>query len=169
VRLDPRTVDLTFATSPAGLDVDLARSTATPTTRTVIVGSKVDVSAPERQRQGSRLYQFASWSDGGSRTHVVTAPATSQVYVASYEPVRRRVTFLTRPGGLEVKVGAKARADGWARLFAVGESVQVTAPKRQWHDGVLYEFVRWSDDGARVHAVVVPDTRLRLRAVYRRV
>ena len=45
----------------------------------------------------------------------------------------------------------------------------MTAPKRQWHDGVLWEFVRWSDGGNRMHRVVVPDGRLALRAVYRRV
>ena len=151
------------------MDVDLDRRSATPTTRTVIVGSKVTVSAPERQQQGTRLFQFSSWSDGGPRSHVVTAPSAARAYVATYEPVRRRVTFLTRPGGLEVKVEGERRADGWARRFDVGESVRVTAPKRQWRDGVLYEFVRWSDDGARVHTLVVPEGRSTLRAVYRRV
>ena len=168
LRLDPRIVDLGFATAPAGLDVDLARSQSTPTTRTVIVGSTVTVSAPERQRQGPRLYQFRSWSDGGPRTHVITAPATSQTYLAAYEPVRRRVKFVTRPGGLQVKVRGKKRADGWARRFAVGESVKVKAPKRQRRGGVLYEFVRWSDGGARVHTVRVPERRLKLRAIYRK-
>jgi hypothetical protein len=52
--------------------------------------------------------------------------------------------------------------------YDVGDSVQVTAPRRQSLDGVLYRFVRWSDGGARVHAVVVPEGGLRLRAVYRR-
>jgi hypothetical protein len=151
------------------MDVDLERRTATPSTRTVIVGSKITVSAPERQRKGARFYEFRAWSDGGSRTHVVVAPSASQAYIATYEPVRRRVTFVTRPGGLEVKVEGERRADGWAREFDVGASVPVRAPKQQWHDGVLYEFVRWSDGGARVHAVLVPETRTRLRAVYRRV
>jgi hypothetical protein len=169
VRLDPRTVDLGFATTPAGLDVDLARATSTPTTRTVIVGSRLTVSAPERQSQGGRLFAFRSWSDGGARTHVVTAPAASRVYVASYEPVQRRVTFRTRPGDLVVKVDGKRRGDGWTRALDVGAQVRVAAPKRQWRDGVLFEFVRWSDGGARVHTVVVPDARLKLRAVYRRV
>jgi hypothetical protein len=169
VRLDPRTVDLGFATTPAGLDVDLARATATPTTRTVIVGSRLTISAPERQAQGARLFAFRSWSDGGARTHVITAPATSRVYVAGYEPVQQRVTFRTRPGGLVVKVDGKRRADRWTRALDVGTEVRVVAPKRQWRDGVLFEFVRWSDGGARRHTVVVPDARLKVRAVYRRV
>ena len=69
---------------------------------------------------GSRTVQVrVTDSHGGQDTDQVTVNVG-----ATYEPVRRRVTFLTRPGGLEVKVSGKSRFDGWARLFAVGESVR---------------------------------------------
>jgi glucose/arabinose dehydrogenase/PKD repeat protein len=263
IQLDPESVAITFASNPTGAALTVAgNAVAAPHTQTFIQGSGFNVSAPATRQVGGANYSFTSWSDGGTATHAVVAPATpatltasytrqnrlptvtvsanptsgsapltvdfsanatdpdgdnagftyawaldgdgvfddgggatkqkqyttggsrtvqvrvtdshggqatSQVYVASYEPVRRRVSFVTRPDGLEVKVDGKRRLDGWKRRFAVGESVKVAAPKRQWRDGVLFTFVRWSDDGARVHSFVVPESRLKLRAVYRRV
>ena len=67
VRLDPRTVNLTFASQPSGLQLSVgSASSATPFTRTVIVGSVNTVSAPSPQALGGTSYQFASWSDGGA-------------------------------------------------------------------------------------------------------
>jgi glucose/arabinose dehydrogenase len=87
-QLDPRTVDLTFATTPTGLQLGVgAGSVTAPTTRTVIVGSSNSVSAPSPQTQGGASYGFRSWSDGGARTHNVTAPATPATYTATFGPV----------------------------------------------------------------------------------
>ncbi len=85
LRLDPRTVSLTFQSNPGGLSLTVGGSTAkAPFTRTVIVGSTNSISAPTPQKKGSKTYQFASWSDGGAQTHNVIAPATSQTYTARY-------------------------------------------------------------------------------------
>ncbi|MBE1484730.1 PQQ-dependent sugar dehydrogenase [Plantactinospora soyae] len=84
-RLDPYTVDLTFATNPPGLQLSVGAITGTaPFTRTVIVGSTNTVSAPGKQQVGGVPYSFADWSDGGAATHVVTAPATATGYTATY-------------------------------------------------------------------------------------
>jgi glucose/arabinose dehydrogenase/PKD repeat protein len=86
VRLDPRTVDLTFATSPSGLRVGIgAESVTAPTTRTVIVGSSNSVSAPSPQALAGTSYAFRSWSDGGARAHNVIAPATPTTYTATFD------------------------------------------------------------------------------------
>ncbi len=85
LRLDPRTVSLTFQTNPGGLNLTVGSSTAkAPVTRTVIVGSTNSVSAPSPQTKGSKSYQFVSWSDGGAQTHNLVAPATSQTYTARF-------------------------------------------------------------------------------------
>jgi glucose/arabinose dehydrogenase/PKD repeat protein len=88
VRLDPKTVQLTFRSSPGGLKLtDLAvNSTAQPTpfTITVIVGSQNSVSAPSPQTFNHSTYYFASWSDSGSQSHTIVAPATSTTYTATY-------------------------------------------------------------------------------------
>jgi glucose/arabinose dehydrogenase/esterase/lipase superfamily enzyme len=81
VLIQPRTVALTFASNPAGLQLTVGSSSATaPFTRTVIVGSTTTMSAPSPQ-SGS---QFVSWSDGGTQTHSLVAGATPATYTATF-------------------------------------------------------------------------------------
>jgi glucose/arabinose dehydrogenase/PKD repeat protein len=85
VRLDPRTVDLTFLCNPSGLQLTVgSTSSVTPFTRRVIVGSANSMSAPTPQTLGGTSYSFGSWSDGGAQTHTITAPAAATTYTATY-------------------------------------------------------------------------------------
>jgi glucose/arabinose dehydrogenase len=85
VRLDPKAVNLTFASSPTGLQLVVgAQSGKAPFTRTVIVGSAISMSAPWPQTLNGASYAFNSWSDGGARSHTVIAPATPTTYTARY-------------------------------------------------------------------------------------
>jgi len=88
LRLDPKTVVLTFRTNPAGLKLtDLAvNSTAqtTPFSTTVVVGSNNSVSAPSPQTVNRSTYNFTSWSDGGAQSHTIVAPAANTTYTATY-------------------------------------------------------------------------------------
>jgi glucose/arabinose dehydrogenase/PKD repeat protein len=87
LRLDPRTVDLTFASSPAGLQLTVGSTTGiAPFTRTVIVGSTNSVSAPTPQTLSGTSYSFSLWSDGGAQSHNFVAPATATTYTATYTP-----------------------------------------------------------------------------------
>jgi glucose/arabinose dehydrogenase len=84
-RLDPRTVTLTFATKPGNLQLVVGSTAGTASfTRTVIQGATMSVSAPSPQRRNKRDYTFASWSDGGAQTHVITASTVPTTYTASY-------------------------------------------------------------------------------------
>ena len=75
IELDPQTVNLTFASSPAGLQLVVGSTAGTaPVTRTVIIGSANSVSAVSPQTLGPSTYSFSSWSDGGAQTHTITAP-----------------------------------------------------------------------------------------------
>jgi hypothetical protein len=85
VRLDPRTVVLTFQTTPGGLRLTVGPTTSTATfSRTVIVGSRNSISAPSPQRKGNKDYAFSTWSDGGAQTHDIIAPATATTYTARF-------------------------------------------------------------------------------------
>jgi glucose/arabinose dehydrogenase len=85
VRLDPRTVDVTVASNPAGLQVSLFSTVVTaPATRTVIVGSRNGIAAVTPQTTPDGTYDFVSWSDGGAATHNVVAPASPRTYTATY-------------------------------------------------------------------------------------
>jgi glucose/arabinose dehydrogenase/PKD repeat protein len=88
VRLDPKTVVLTFRTNPGGLVLsDLVVNEAprtTPFSVTVVVGSANSVSAPSPQQFNKSTYFFNSWSDGGPQSHTITAPAVNTTYTATY-------------------------------------------------------------------------------------
>jgi glucose/arabinose dehydrogenase len=90
-RLQPRTTQLTVASSPAGaeLGLDAERSTQ-PITKTVIAGSAHSLEAPAVA--GGR--SFAGWSDGGGRAHGVHAPdVPATTYTARYENRSPAATF----------------------------------------------------------------------------
>jgi glucose/arabinose dehydrogenase len=107
VRLDPQTVDLTFQTSPPGLQLVVGSTgQTTPFTRTVIVGSSNSVSAPSPQPLNGRSYGFQSWSDGGAQAHNLVAPATATTYTATYQEgwvSQAKVNF--QPAGVPVPAG----------------------------------------------------------------
>ncbi len=88
VRLNPQTVNLTFATKPGGLKLTnlVVGSTAqtTPFTVTVVVNSLNSVSAPSPQTVNKSTYLWRSWSDGGAQAHDIKAPATATTYTATY-------------------------------------------------------------------------------------
>ncbi|MFD1323396.1 PQQ-dependent sugar dehydrogenase [Micromonospora sonneratiae] len=85
MRLDPRTVSLTLASEPSGLQLNLnGINLTTPAVRDVIVGATTTISAPDPQAFQTSSYSFSNWSDGGARTHVVTAPATPRTYTATF-------------------------------------------------------------------------------------
>jgi glucose/arabinose dehydrogenase len=88
VRLDPKTVVLTFRTNPGGLVLtNLVVNEAprtTPFSVTVVVGSANSVSAPSPQQFHKATYSFTSWSDGGAQSHTITAPAVNTTYTATY-------------------------------------------------------------------------------------
>jgi hypothetical protein len=84
-QLDPRTVVLSFQTTPGGLQLTVGSTTSTATfSRTVIVGSKNTISAPTPQQKGRKSYTFTSWSDNGALTHDIIAPATATTYTARF-------------------------------------------------------------------------------------
>jgi glucose/arabinose dehydrogenase len=84
VRLDPKTVDVTVASSPPGLYLAFGDYAApAPFTRTVILKSRNTLSASPTQSLGGNTYDFQSWSDGGAATHSITATQNSS-YTATY-------------------------------------------------------------------------------------
>jgi glucose/arabinose dehydrogenase/PKD repeat protein len=87
VRLDPRTVQITMASSPGGMTLGLNAETAAASyTRTVIEGSSNSISAPDQQRN-KQFYVWQRWSDGGAAAHNVTANANA-TYTATFKRVR---------------------------------------------------------------------------------
>jgi PKD repeat protein len=101
VALQPQTVDLTFETAPAGLQIVVGPSGSTATfTRRVIVGSNNSVSVQSPQALSGQDYNFIGWSDGGAQSHNITAPASPATYRATFEPVATPSQPPSAPTGL---------------------------------------------------------------------
>ncbi|AQZ67377.1 hypothetical protein BKM31_43255 [[Actinomadura] parvosata subsp. kistnae] len=121
VLLQPKTVNLTFQTSPSGLQLGFNQEqTVTPFTRTVIVGSSNSITAPSPQGEQA----FKSWSDGGAAAHNVVAPATAATYTATYEAVQA-------PPGLVAAYGMNENA-GSAVADSSGSGNTGTAANTTW-------------------------------------
>jgi uncharacterized repeat protein (TIGR01451 family) len=133
VNLYPQTVDLTFATSPAGLQLGLNTTAQTaPFTKTVIIGSSNSLSATPSQDLGNVRYAFGSWSDGGAAAHSIVAPATASTYTATYTPVSADVritkTGASNPGAKQATFTLAVTNAGPAS--AAGVIVRDTLPSK---------------------------------------
>jgi hypothetical protein len=114
VELQPETVELSFSSEPAGLQLDVGGLTeATPFTRTVIAGSTSSLAAPTLQMLDETSYEFSAWSDGGAPAHDIVATPEETEYEAAYvvEPPRNTsgpelLELLTFPPILSATTGS---------------------------------------------------------------
>ena len=119
VRIDPRTVALTFATEPAGLSLVVGSASVTaPATQTFIVGSLSSVSAPAVQSAQGSIYRFVGWSNARTQTHDFVAPPQSTMITAIYRQAAAVTLFAqstpaTISSGADnpVELGVKFNAD----------------------------------------------------------
>ena len=85
INLNPQTVTLTLASNPPGLQLSAGTATGVaPFTRAFIVGSQTGLTAPSPQGAFPSVWEFGAWSDGGARSHTITAPAAPATYTASF-------------------------------------------------------------------------------------
>jgi hypothetical protein len=79
------TSQLTFATVPSGLELQLdGQSFMAPTSTVALAGMGRLVAAPSSQTQAGSNYQFVVWSDGGAASHSILIPPTNATFTASY-------------------------------------------------------------------------------------
>jgi uncharacterized repeat protein (TIGR01451 family) len=95
IQLYPRTVNLTFNSSPSSLQLTVNGATSvTPFTRAVIANSiSNSISAPSPQNLNGVQYAFQSWSDGGAQTHSV-AGTNNATFTANYTPISADVQIV---------------------------------------------------------------------------
>ncbi|MGH9211100.1 MAG: PQQ-dependent sugar dehydrogenase [Acidimicrobiales bacterium] len=86
-RVDYLPTDVTMASQPAGVTLSAgSTSQAAPFTRTFATNGLVTLTAPATATVGGVPHVFASWSDGGSRTHEIVVPESATTYTARYVP-----------------------------------------------------------------------------------
>ncbi len=104
----PRTVTITLASAPSGMQLTLdGQPVTTPFSTTGVVGIDRTIGALFTQTFDGEVYKFGSWSDSGAATHVISTPTTNTTYTATYSlfeglqyyPLARPIRLLdTRPG-----------------------------------------------------------------------
>jgi len=87
VDIVPQIADLTFATSPTGLNIVVGSQAAiAPFTVTAIVGGELSVNAPSPQACGVSTCTFSAWSDGGAASHFIAVLPSATTHTATYTP-----------------------------------------------------------------------------------
>lgn len=163
--IHPRTVTMTLASVPSGLQVTLdGQPVTTPYTFTGVEGVIRSVGAVTPQTSGATTYTFQSWSDGRGATHDITTPPAATTYTVTYQG---GTTVATRTGlrgtyyddeAFRVARGQRTDASvsfNWgtaapvagvaAETFSVRWTGFVTAPATG-----TYTFSVSSDEGARL-------------------
>ena len=83
----PRTVRLTLAANPAGLQLNLdGQPVTTPLSFDSVVGILRELEAPSPQTSGGSPYVFTGWSDGAAALHTIAVPSTNTTYTATFGP-----------------------------------------------------------------------------------
>jgi hypothetical protein len=96
----PRKVNITLATQPAGLNLTVNEITMPGGTTFVSWdGYGLNVAAPN-QTFNNQSYVFQSWSDDGALSHTIITPANPTTYTASF-----RVTLVTVVGRVVTATG----------------------------------------------------------------
>jgi glucose/arabinose dehydrogenase len=132
IDLQPKTVQLSFYSSPSGLKLTVGpTASTTPFTRTVIVNSQNSISATTPQPLAGTVYDFASWSDGGAQTHTIVAGSSPASYTANYV-VSQNQTDITPPTVVTTAPAPNATVSGNVTLTAnASDDVGVTGVQFQ--------------------------------------
>ena len=98
--IQPNRVMTSFETQPnSNLQVLIeGASVSAPESFTPWEGQGLNVEAPALQSVGGTTYEFASWSDGGARSHNVVVGASPATYTANYTITSAACTITGTPG-----------------------------------------------------------------------
>ena len=125
--------DTTALVSVDGTPVGVYRSVLTAGSTHAIA-----IDSSQLTGDGRTLYQYVSWSDGGARSHTITASATGATYVAQVA-VQYRANVAVAGGGT---VSANRTIDATnGTFFSAGDSLTLTATPAAGQS-----FLGWSGD-----------------------
>ena len=115
--------------------------------------------SPQMDAHG-QIWVYDSWSDGGASTHTynMTAGYTTDTVTAHFLRATR-VSFLTMPLGLKLKVDGRENWPDYNFSWAAGTVHTVSAADQQY-DGQKrkYQFQSWSNGGPATQSLTVNDS-----------
>jgi glucose/arabinose dehydrogenase len=124
-----------------------------------VVGFQREIEAPMTQTLAGKVYQFTSWSDGGTNKHFITTPQTDTTYTANYVEVpsftAQYFNNMTLSGSPALtKQDAFIDFDWGAGSPAAGinaDNFSVRWSRTQDFGPGKYEFTTRTDDGVRLY------------------
>jgi uncharacterized protein (TIGR03437 family) len=142
---------VTIGTFPTGIEYTVDGETfREPRSFRWAPGTRHTVSVNETQGSGNTRFRYARWSDGGARSHTITAPEDGGVLIANFITELRVVPTAIDAGSVRVE---PASPDGY---YAVGSVIRLTAEPA---DGA--NFLRWEGGiYTRLHGVSQPSVRV---------
>lgn len=154
----PVTVQLTLATSPAGLGLTLeGQPVTTPHTVTSVGGVTRLIGADSPQYANNTFWAFSSWSDGGAQSHQFNTPASATTYTA---------TFTETAGGSCYRIQSE-RTDKW---LTVNGSNNVVASTTTQASGEIFQLVptgtRYKIKGSGSSFMAVAADKLSMTATF---
>jgi Divergent InlB B-repeat domain/Abnormal spindle-like microcephaly-assoc'd, ASPM-SPD-2-Hydin len=145
---------VTVTTSPANLAITVDGVTSTaPQTFNWVVGSShtIATTSPQAGPTGSQ-YVFDNWSDSGSQTHSVTAPAATTTYTASFD-TQYQLTTVASPSA----DGSVIPPSGG--YFASGAPIPVAATANAG-----FAFSNWTSTGGSFDSTTSATTNFHMPA-----
>jgi glucose/arabinose dehydrogenase/PKD repeat protein len=133
----------------------------------------IDHVHPAASANGSAEFSFDATTDHDADSHYeVTLTATDSrglkgSRTVTIRPETRQLTIDTLPTGSTVTYNGADRATPFSRQATVGFHTSISAPQTLERSAQVYEFVGWSDGGARLHDITVPAVDSGLVATYR--
>jgi glucose/arabinose dehydrogenase/chitodextrinase len=122
VSINPKTVNMRLASSPAGAPVVYTQTSAiAPLDRTTVPGFDTSISAAPTWTSGGRAYNFVSWSDGGAATHTVRVPSADVTLTARYNAspdAAASAAASTAPLAVDFDARASSDPDGDALTYS---------------------------------------------------
>eukprot|EP00189_Rhodosorus_marinus_P000830 CAMPEP_0113958074 /NCGR_PEP_ID=MMETSP0011_2-20120614/3143_1 /TAXON_ID=101924 /ORGANISM="Rhodosorus marinus" /LENGTH=1362 /DNA_ID=CAMNT_0000968747 /DNA_START=166 /DNA_END=4254 /DNA_ORIENTATION=- /assembly_acc=CAM_ASM_000156 len=118
--VETRKVSYTLDSEPQGVDVVLSgHKVTTPFTLPVVIGSEVQLFAPEDVQIGNGVYNFQRWMHGGSRVQTLVGSNTDEALIAIFKAdveetgddrveIMSRSTAIPLSGSIDVDVEYEA-------------------------------------------------------------
>ncbi len=131
---------ITVVTNPAGLSFTVdGRTYLGAQSFLWKEGTTHNIAVPSTHESGATRYVFANWSDGGTSTHTIRAPAGRAVFTAKFT-TQYRLTMAASPAGVGSIATSPTSPDGF---YTLGATVELKASPNGG-----YVFSAWTGDAA---------------------
>jgi glucose/arabinose dehydrogenase len=175
----PNKSTIRLASDISGLQLLLdGQPHTTPHSVVGVVGISRILEAPSSQTFNGRLYNFGSWSDGGSRIHNISTPATDTTYTATYSdggaaPSSRTLTVISADTSGSSRTGFYTTIYSGSTLVHTGYTpVTFTGTAGATYSVIVHDyggstFDHWENGSTTRERTVTLNNNMEITAFYR--